>query len=100
MARSPTGTIVERAGKDGAVRYAIRFRVPGLGRQYQTLDAATYAEADEELQYVLGQVKRGEWQPPAPAPIVEEAKAEPTLHAFASDWFERNRLSVEERTAE
>jgi integrase len=92
VARPPTGAIVERQGKDGTARFAIRFRVPGLGRQYQTLDVRTKAEAERELAHTLADVERGLWQPPRSAPIVEEPKLEQTVHEFASEWYRHREL--------
>lgn len=39
MARPPTGQVLERAGKRGRT-YALRYRVPGHGRVYETLGEA------------------------------------------------------------
>jgi integrase len=99
MARPPTGRVVERPGKDGAVRFAIRFRVPGLGRQYQTLDVRTKAEAEREFAHTLADVERGIWKPPVTAPVVEVVE-EPTFHVLASEWVERRRHEVDARTVE
>lgn len=87
MARLATGQVLERDGKQGRT-YALRFRAYGQ-RQYATLGTAedgwTRARAEEELQNVLADVRRGIWRPPAPAP---EPKPEPTFHEFASAWLE------------
>ena len=56
--------------------------------------------AEEELQNVLADVRRGIWQPPtSPEPVVE-AVADPTFHEFASSWFDRHRPEWKDGTAE
>jgi hypothetical protein len=90
--RRSTGGVVEKATSRGT-SYGIRFRALGR-RQYVTVgssaDGVTRADAERELVYVLEQVRRGEWRPPAelgPA----EAREVPTFHEFASEWFEAKR---------
>jgi integrase len=97
MARPATGQVVERNGKAGRV-YALRFRAYGR-REYLTLgaDGWTRQRAEEELQNVLADVRRGVWQPHAPA---EEPRPEPTFHEFASEWFEQRRHEVRPSTVE
>ena len=88
MPRPATGSIVEKQNTRGTV-FAIRFRA--LGRQrYVTLGTREQGwdrrRAEQELQNVLADVRRGIWQLAAPddAPVVKE---EPTFHEFASDWL-------------
>jgi integrase len=88
MPRPATGQIRERQSARGIV-YGLRFRACGQ-RQSVTLGAAadgwTRARAEEELQNVLADVRRGLWRPPAPT----SAPPQPNLvsfHEFASDWF-------------
>lgn len=85
MARPPTGSVVERRGARGTT-YALRFRALGK-RQYVTLgsNVTTRPQAEEELQAVLADVRRGLWRPPVKS-VVETPKAEPTFHEFASEW--------------
>lgn len=110
MARPPTGSIVERQGKDG-VTFGLRFRAYGK-REYLTLGSSADGWhrrctsegcgrcAEIELENVLADVRRGRWQPPTPAPAVEAAIEEPTLHVYASEWVERRRHGADERTHE
>jgi integrase len=99
MARPPTGQIIERHGKRGR-SFGIRFRAYGR-RHYLTLDVATEAEARAELANVLADVRRGIWQPPKPQPMVEESRADPTFHEFASEWLEmRTGEGLADRTIE
>ena len=94
MARPPSGQIVERDGKQGRT-FALRFRAYGK-REYVTTTATNRAEAEEQLAYILAQVKRGTWRPPA-AP--ETPKQEPTFHEFASEWLAARELEgLAERT--
>lgn len=102
MARPPTGQVIERDGKCG-VTYALRFRAYGQ-RRYVTLggkeDGWDRRRADLELENVLADVRRGLWQPPAPAPAVEAPKEEPTFHVLASDWVAGREHEVDARTVE
>jgi hypothetical protein len=74
--------------------YSLRFRAYGR-REYVTLGTAedgwTQAKAQTELENVLADVRRGLWRPPVaePAPVPREV---PTFHAFASEWFERQKI--------
>jgi integrase len=92
MARPPTGQVLERDGKRGRT-YALRFRAYGR-REYVTLGAApewTRQRAEEELENVLADVRRGIWRPP----VVEQPEApkeEATLHMFASEWLTARKL--------
>ena len=98
MARKATGQVVERKRDRGRV-YGLRFRVNGK-RHYLTLpDGTTRAQADQELENVLADVRRGVWKPPEPAPVVEVKEA-PTFHEFASDWWEGKRHELHGRTGE
>src|SRR5450759_5102745 len=88
MARPATGQIVERQGANGDVFRSLRFRAGGR-RHTQPLGTVSRAEAERELGFVLADVARGTWRPPA----VMEAPAEvevPTLHEFAEGWWVRN----------
>src|SRR3954447_815451 len=88
MPRPATGQVVERQTARGRV-YALRFRAYGK-RQYVTLGASEAGwerrRAEEELQNVLADERRGIWQDPTPAPAVPPV-TDPTFHEFASDWF-------------
>jgi integrase len=89
MARPPTGQVVENPGKrDTAL--ALRFRAYGQ-RRYLTLGYAsegwTRRRAEQELENVMADVRRGIWQPIEPAPVAEEPREEPTFHQFASEWY-------------
>lgn len=101
MARAATGQVLDRKGKRGRT-FALRFRACGQ-RQYVTLGTAdegwTRADAEKELANVLADVRRGIWRPPAPIEVVQ-ATEEPTFHVYASEWVERRRYEVAERTVE
>jgi integrase len=64
----------------------LRFRAYGR-RHYITTSATTRPQAELELANVLADVRRGIWKPPAPAPMVEAPREEPTFHVFASEWY-------------
>jgi integrase len=92
MPRKPTGQVLERRGKRGRT-FALRFRAYGQ-RQYITLGSEGWdrQRAEQELQNVLADVRRGLWQPPAPEPEVKEPEQEPTFHEFASEWLAAREL--------
>jgi integrase len=48
------------------------------------------AQAEDELQNVLADVRRGIWRPPAP-PLQVDVESDPTFHKFASEWFDAHR---------
>lgn len=89
MPRKATGTIVETT-TGGGITYGARFRAGGK-RRYQVLgrsaEGFTRGAAEAELAYLLAQVERGDWTPPAPPPAVVESSPAPTFHVFASEWF-------------
>ena len=98
MARRITGQVVERKTSLGLV-YALRFTAYGQ-RQYLTLgtrdDGWTQAKADDELQNVLADVRRGIWRPPSPPPMPETE--DPTFHEFASEWLASRRDAIAKST--
>jgi integrase len=80
--------------RDGSVtqvgpdKYRLRFRVPGYGRQSATLTDVTRQHAEDELVLTLAKVRRGEWEPPAPAIIPPANIGETmTLEDFAWRWY-------------
>src|SRR3954452_2545199 len=87
MARPVKGQVVERRTGAGTV-YALRFTAYGE-RQYVTLgtrdEGWTIKKAEDELQNVLADVRRGIWRPPTPPPIPETH--DPRFHEFASEWL-------------
>jgi integrase len=93
MARRSTGGVLARR-RGRATFYAIRFRAFGR-RQYVTLGSSeegwTRAKAEEELQNVLADARRGLWAPRRRETPVEEPRPEPTFHEFASEWFQARR---------
>ena len=89
MPRDASGQVVARKTVHGIV-VALRFRAYG-SRRYVTLgyreQGWTHAKAELELQNVLADVRRGIWRPPEPVTPPPEPTAEPTFHAFASEWL-------------
>lgn len=83
MTRPATGAIVEKRTTRGT-SYALRFRAYGQ-RRYLTLgttaDGWSRALAEDELQNVLADVRRGTWRPPAPA-LKVEVESDPTFHGM------------------
>ncbi|HLM26759.1 MAG TPA: site-specific integrase [Thermoleophilaceae bacterium] len=100
MARKATGAVVERQGTK-AKAFALRFRAYGK-REYLTLgtdaEGWTQARAEEELENVLADVRRGVWQPPSRQPV--EPAPDPSFHEFASEWFDRHRQELRPRSRE
>src|SRR5690242_17440205 len=90
MAKAATGGVVEKSTARGT-SYALRFRALGK-RQFIHLGYAsegwTRARAESELDNVLADVRRGQWQPPPdPAAEATAVREIPTFHQFASEWF-------------
>ncbi|HMJ02272.1 MAG TPA: site-specific integrase [Conexibacter sp.] len=101
MPRKPTGQVIERDRKRGRT-FAVRFRAYGE-RHLVTLGTVdegwTRPRAEQELENILADVRRGIWQPPHPD-VVDAAPAprDPTFHEFASEWFEGVELGLKPRT--
>jgi integrase len=89
MARKATGQVIAPKGKQQR-SFAIRFPAYGK-RRFVTLgrpeDGWTRQKAEEELQNVLADVRRGIWQPDEPTPAPAEPEPEPTFHEFATAWL-------------
>ena len=89
MGRAAIGEVIVHARRSGRT-FALRFRAYGR-RRYLTLGTAeegwTRQKAEEELDNVLADVRRGIWRPPEPVPVVAEPDSELTFHEFASDWL-------------
>jgi integrase len=98
MTRPATGQVIERNGARGRT-FALRFRAYGK-RHHITTRAATRTEAETELANILADVRRGLWQPPKAAPIVEETPEEPTFHELSSEWVAARTHEVDDRTVE
>jgi integrase len=100
MPRPATGSVVEKTTTSGRT-FALRFRAYGK-REYLTLGTAdegwTRSRADQELQNVLADVRRGIWRPAEPAPVVELAE-DPQFHEFASEWFAAKQPEIRPNTA-
>lgn len=97
--RASTGGVRVSETKDGP-RFAIRYRAGGR-RWYETLDDVSSAEeAEDELRARLRDIRRGVWRPPGAETRVEVRADEPTFHVLASEYVERRRREVDERTAE
>ncbi len=97
MARKASGQIIPP--KDGR-GWAIRFRAYGE-RRYVALGSSeegwSRQKAEDELANVQADVRRGTWRPHEPESV--EAPAEvPTLHEFASEWFDGASPGWRERT--
>jgi hypothetical protein len=83
MSKPATGAIVEKRTARGTT-YALRFRAYGQ-RRYVTLGTAaggwTRTRAEDELQNVLADVRRGIWRPPAGRP---KLRSSPTRRSTGS----------------
>jgi integrase len=102
MPRRASGQLVVRTGARDT-SYGVR--IPFAGRRhYVTLGYASEGMNDrrarEEIENILADVRRGIWRPPPPQPAVETVAEEPTFHVLASEWVERRRHEVDERTVE
>lgn len=99
MARKATGGVVPPKGQRRS--WGIRFHAYGK-RRFVTLgrpeDGWSRQRAEEELENVLADVRRGIWQAPAADPEPVEPKREPTFHEFATDWLEAREPELRDRT--
>ena len=95
-----TGQIIVD-GRGQACTYALRFRAYGK-REYVTLGSTaegwTGARAQQELENVLADVRRGLWRPAVPLPA-QQVSEDPTFHEFASRWFEGSKGEWRPKTA-
>lgn len=106
MARTKDGQVVQRTWKSGR-GFALRFLAYGQ-RRYVTLgtehDGWTRRKAEDELQNVLADVRRGIWIPPdrtRAAPTSTGAGEDGlTFHRFASDRLAARKGEVAPRTYE
>jgi integrase len=107
MGRTADGQVIQRRWKAGR-GYALRFLAYGE-RHYITLGLETQGwtrkRAEEELQNVLADVRRGIWIPPDRGRGQangngEGPEPEPTFHRFSSEWVAGRRGEVTERTYE
>src|SRR5262245_33427525 len=98
MARPATGQVIERAGKRG-VTFAIRFTLPSGERRQVRLGSAsdgwTRRRAEEELQAVLADARRGRANDLASPPAV---KPDQLFASFAFEWFEATRQELAPNT--
>ena len=93
----PSRRVRRQAGKDvlnPLSRYGKR-RFINLGSEHT---GWTRSRAEDELQAVLRDVRRGVWQP-APAPPIMEEPRDPTFHEFASEWLAARRPELRATTA-
>jgi integrase len=74
-------------------------RAHTLGRRSE---GWTRKRAEQELENVIADVRRGLWQSPTPEPEPEAPRQEePTFHEFASAWFKRREAEgLRERSLE
>jgi len=100
MARPATGSVVEYEGVRGRT-FSIRSRVNGE-RVFETLGVAPEWDrkrAEQALADRLAAVRLGIWKPLRPD-ADQAVPTSRTLHVFASEWFDRRRQEVGERTTE
>lgn len=95
MPRQATGQIIEDPRRPGV--FGLRFRAYGK-RRYQGLGKVTRQQAEQELQNVLADVRRGIWQPPSPAAEPNAPREDPTFHTFASEWWDAKRRELRPNT--
>jgi len=94
MAPRSTGQLLTRRGKRGVV-YAARLHAYGR-RHYVTFGHATDGwdrrSAEQELENILADARRGLWRPAERRREPDEPPAVPSFHEFACEWFEGRRL--------
>jgi integrase len=93
MPRPATGQVIVDKRRRSPT-FGLRFRAYGR-REYVALGTAaegwTQAKAQMELQNILADVRRGIWRSSV-AEVVQAPREIPSFHAFASEWFERQKL--------
>jgi integrase len=98
MARPASGQVVERAGK-GDTSFALRFTTAAGERRQVRLGRAsegwTRRRAEEELQALLADLRRGIANPLAETP---KEKSDPLFAVFAHEWFEGVRGELNPNT--
>lgn len=94
MARASTGGIRTKTTSRGTAFHA-RFRAYGQRREVllgYSSQGMTPAIAEQELQAILVDVRRGDWQPFKTATVEAPVQA-PSFHEFASDWLAAREAS-------
>lgn len=93
MGRDRGSVVVER--RRASPVWGLRFHLDGR-RFYQRLgseaEGMTEEQAREALENLRADLRRGLWRPPEPAPPVVMPAEIPTLHSFASRWFEQRKI--------
>jgi integrase len=101
MARPAKGSVVETSTKDGR-SFAIGYRAQGQ-RWYETVgtsaEGMTHRRAQEELDNVLSDVRRGRWQPPVD-PMPQVPQQEQTFGELADLWLAGRKREVRVRSLE
>jgi len=101
MARPPKGSVVETRTKDGRT-FAIRYRAQGQ-RWYETVgtsaEGMTHRRAEEELENVLADVRRGRWHPPID-PTPQMPQHEQRFNELADLWLAERKREVRDRSIE
>ena len=102
MARPAVGTVIREPTQRG-ISYALRvtfqrerYRVP-LGGSWEGWDED---RVQREREYIALQIERGEWVPPRrkPSQPVTVAGGIPTFQVFASEYAQRKRRRVSDKT--
>jgi hypothetical protein len=94
MARSATGTIIERRNATDGINCTLRFSVNGRKRAV-ALGPVTRTEAEERLRHELADVERDVWKPPVRERVWADA---PTFHAYAEQWWRLTEAQLSENT--
>lgn len=102
MPRPASGSVIAKKTKSGVTSYAIRFRVPGRGREYLHLGYSpewSHRKAEQELARVQADIARGLWH--SPEEVYASQREAPSFHVFASEWIAgREQEGLRPRTLE
>lgn len=90
MGRPPTGRVIVDEQKKGRT---FRLRFTAYGERYMVTlgtvaEGWSEAKAQERLDEILADVRRGLWSPAAPREV-ERSTEVPSFHEFATDWLGR-----------
>lgn len=95
MSRSRTGTIRRKTTSQG-ISYSLRWREGGRNCFHHiggSWEGWTEQRVEQEREYVMGKVNRGEYTTAAPAPAPSVPTDVPTFQVAASNWLHRHKLS-------
>ena len=99
--RKADGQLKAHVKADGTKTWSMRIRWDGGRHQVRLgneLEGWNERLATLKLEQALAEINAGIWQ--APVADIDEDEHDPTLHEFATVWFDRHRIDLDESTQE